>query len=211
MANHIGQIIVVAHFAAKPGKEAALQELLRSLIEPTRKEAGCLRYELNQEIEKPAAFTFAEKFTNREAFDVHSKSPYVKSLGERSAELIESRQVRLHRELLPAAPQASKIHARTDGAEVIVIAHFTAKPGKEEELSTFLQGLVEPTRREPGCARYELNQDLDDPATFSFVETFVDQQSFEAHCKMPYIDRLFEILPVLVGKQYIGLHKQLQV
>jgi quinol monooxygenase YgiN len=210
MANHVDQIIVVAHFTAKPGKEAALLELLCSLMEPTRKEAGCLRYELNQEIENPAAFTFAEKFSSREAFESHVKSPYIKGFGERSPDLIESRQVRLHRELLPAAQQESR-RAETAGAEVIVIAHFTAKPGKEEELSTFLQGLVEPTRREPGCVRYELNQDLKDPATFSFVETFADRQGFEAHCKMPYIDKLFETLPVLVGQQYIGLHKRVQV
>jgi quinol monooxygenase YgiN len=209
MADHGEHTIVVAHFTAKSGKEAALLELLRGLIEPTRKEAGCLRYELNQEIENPAAYTFAEKFRNREAFDAHAKSPYIKSFGERSAGLFESRQVRLHRELLPAA-QPELAGTTADGA-LIVIAHFTAKPGKEEELSTFLQGLVEPTRREPGCARYELNQDLDDPATFSFVETFVDQRGFEAHCKMPYIDRLFETLPVLVGKQYIGLHKRVPI
>jgi len=210
MANHVDQIIVVAHFKAKPAKEAVLLELLRGLVEPTRKEAGCLRYELNQEIENPTAFTFAEKFINQEAFGAHGKSPYVKSFGERSADLIESGQIRLHRELLPAA-QPESTRARTDGAEVIVIAHFTAKPGKEEELSTFLQGLVEPTRREPGCVRYELNQDLNDPATFSFVETFADRPGFDAHCKMPYIDKLFETLSVLVGTQYIGLHKRVQV
>jgi len=198
------QITVVAHFTAKPGKEAALLEVLRGLLEPTRKEAGCLRYELNQEIENPAAFTFAEKFTNREAFEAHVKTPYVKNFGERSGDLVESRQVRLHRELLPAAAQES---AKRSAEPVIIIAHFTAKPGKEEELSAFLQGLVEPTRREPGCVRYELNRDLDEPATFSFVETFADRQGFDTHCKMPYIDTLFATLPVLVAKQYIGLHR----
>jgi quinol monooxygenase YgiN len=97
---------------------------------------------------------------------------------------------------------------RRDETQVVVIAHFTAKPGKQEALSTFLQGLVEPTRREPGCIRYEVNQDLDDPDTFTFVETFADQRAFEAHCQMPYIAKLFETLPVLVEKQYIGLHRQ---
>jgi quinol monooxygenase YgiN len=208
MASQTDPIIVVAHFTAKPGKEAALLELLCGLVEPTRKEAGCLRYELNQEIENPAAFTFAEKFSSREAFESHVKTPHIKGFGERSPDLVESRQVRLHRELLPAA-QPERTGA--GGASVIVIAHFTAKPGKEEELSTFLQGLVEPTRREPGCVRYELNQDLKDPATFSFVETFAGRQGFDAHCKMPYIDRLFETLPVLVGEQYIGLHKRVPV
>jgi quinol monooxygenase YgiN len=209
MASDVDPIIVVAHFKAKAGKESALLELFRGLVEPTRKEAGCLRYELNQEIENPAAFTFAEKFSSREAFESHVKSPHIQGFGQRSPDLIETRQVRLHRELLPAVQAEAR--AGADGAEVIVIAHFTAKPGKEEELSTFLQGLVEPTRREPGCVRYELNQDLKDTATFSFVETFADRQGFDAHCKMPYIDKLFETLPVLVGEQYIGLHKRVQV
>jgi quinol monooxygenase YgiN len=208
MAIDVDPIIVVAHFTAKPGKEAALRELCCSLVEPARQEAGCLRYELNQEIENPAAFTFAEKYSSREVFDAHVKTPRLNDFRERSPDLIESRKVRLHRELLPAA-QPERTGA--SGAPVIVIAHFTAKPGKEEELSMFLQGLVEPTRREPGCVRYELNQDLNDPATFSFVETFADRHGFDAHCKMPYIEKLFEILPVLVGEQYIGLHQRVQV
>jgi len=43
------------------------------------------------------------------------------------------------------------------------------------------------------------------PATSDEV---VVVRSFEAHCAMPYIAKLFEMLPVLVDKQYIGLHRQ---
>jgi quinol monooxygenase YgiN len=85
---------------------------------------------------------------------------------------------------------------------VIVIAHFTAKPGKEKELQDFLESLVTPTRSEYGCLRYEVNQDLDDPSTFTFVETFADQTGFEAHCATPYVAQLFELLPILVKEQY---------
>jgi quinol monooxygenase YgiN len=78
MANRMDPAVVVAHFQATPGKEAALLQLLRGLIEPTRKEADCLRYELNQEIENPAAFTFAEKFASRDAFTTHLKMRHIK-------------------------------------------------------------------------------------------------------------------------------------
>ena len=204
------EVTVVVHFIAKQGKEAELLDVLRSLLAPTRKEPGCLRYELNQEIENPRAYTFAEKFASMEAFDAHRKMPYVVRFGEQSGDLVESRQMRVHRELLPVpleegSPSVSG--AEGDEKPVVVIAHFTAKPGKQEELSTFLQGLVAPTRREPGCIRYEINQDLDDPATITFVETFAGQVGFDAHCQMPYIATLFEMLPVLVEKQYIGLHR----
>lgn len=42
------QIVCVASFLAKPGKEQALIEALGALIPDTRKEDGCIRYELNQ-------------------------------------------------------------------------------------------------------------------------------------------------------------------
>src|SRR5688500_5916632 len=37
---------VVAIFVAAPGKENELEELLSTLVEPTRKEAGCIKYDL---------------------------------------------------------------------------------------------------------------------------------------------------------------------
>jgi quinol monooxygenase YgiN len=106
------EVVVVAHFTAQQGKEGELLDLLHSLLEPTRKEAGCIRYELNQEIENPRAFTFAEKFASREAFDAHVKMPYVARFAEQSAALVESKHIRLHRELLPVSrSEGSTSHA----------------------------------------------------------------------------------------------------
>jgi quinol monooxygenase YgiN len=68
------EVVVVVHFTAKPGKEKELLDSMRNLLEPTRKEAGCIRYELNQEIENPRAFTFAEKFAGRQAKESASGS-----------------------------------------------------------------------------------------------------------------------------------------
>ena len=79
--------------------------------------------------------------------------------------------------------------------EVVVVAHFTARPGRERELFDVLHSLLEPTRKEPACLRYELNQEVDNPRAFTFAEKFVNREAFEA-------------LPVLVEKQYIGLHRQ---
>jgi quinol monooxygenase YgiN len=97
------EVVVVAHFTARQGKEGELLKLLYGLLEPTRKKAGCIRYELNQEIENPSAFTVAEKFASREAFDAHVKMPYVARFGEQLAALVESKHIRLHRELLPVS------------------------------------------------------------------------------------------------------------
>ncbi len=207
MADSDSTVVVVAHFTTLPGKEHELAALLCGLVEPTRNEPGCLRYELNQEIENPRCFTFAEKFRDRPALEEHRNTPHVQHLRANSGELVESRSLRLHREILPAS--GGGVIPVVQESQIVVIAHFTAKPGREAELSTFLQSLVAPTREEPGCLRYEVNQDLEDPGTFTFVETFADREAFDAHCSMPYIGKLFEKLPLLVEKQYIGLHRPL--
>ena len=112
MPNPGDEIVVVAHFTARQGKEGELADLLHSLLEPTRREAGCIRYELNQEVDNPRAFTFAEKFATREAFEAHTKMPYVARVMQQAEGLIESRQVRLHRELLPVSrEERSQTHA----------------------------------------------------------------------------------------------------
>ncbi|TAK94934.1 MAG: antibiotic biosynthesis monooxygenase, partial [Verrucomicrobia bacterium] len=40
-------ITVVATFKARPGKESELRAALIGLVAPTRKEAGCLNYDLH--------------------------------------------------------------------------------------------------------------------------------------------------------------------
>ena len=53
---------------------------------------------------------------------------------------------------------------------VRVVARIVARPGRVEELCALLRGLIEPTRREPGCVTYELLQNTPDPTDFTFVE-----------------------------------------
>jgi quinol monooxygenase YgiN len=58
MGNSDGKVSIVVHFTAKPGKDVDLLQSMKDLLEPTRKERVCIRYELNQEVENKAAFTF---------------------------------------------------------------------------------------------------------------------------------------------------------
>jgi len=206
MENEMDQLVVIAHFEAKQGKEKELEKLLQSLLSPTRSEPGCLRYELNQNLDDPRRFTFAEKFCSPEAFQSHPKTPHVVQFLEAVPALIESKEVRTLKELFPGKERP----LQKGESPFVVVAHFTPKPGKRVELLSFFSTLIEPTRAEPGCSRYELNEDLENPDTFSFVETFSGRAGFDAHCQQLYIGKLFEVLPVLVDKQFIGLHRRIE-
>ena len=73
-------ITVVATFQARAGKESELRAALMGLLAPTRKEIGCVNYDLHQSPEEPARFLFYENWTNKAALDAHLQSEHIKAL-----------------------------------------------------------------------------------------------------------------------------------
>jgi quinol monooxygenase YgiN len=93
--------------------------------------------------------------------------------------------------------------------EIVCVAQFRAKEGKEEELLESLHGLIPATRREPGNIRYELNQAIEDSHTITFIEKFASKEAFDAHCNTPYIKGFFDnIAPGLVETFVVTLYKE---
>jgi quinol monooxygenase YgiN/predicted small metal-binding protein len=68
----------VVRLKAKPGKEIELKELLKSLINPSRQEPGCLSYELLVNKENPEEFTFVERWKNDDALNGHFETDHIK-------------------------------------------------------------------------------------------------------------------------------------
>jgi quinol monooxygenase YgiN len=65
--------------------------------------------------------------------------------------------------------------------QLTVVAHLRALNGQIEQTKTFLMGLIEPTRAEPGCVEYWLHQDNDDPAEFTFYENWTNRREWDKH------------------------------
>ena len=87
----------------------------------------------------------------------------------------------------------------TDRPELLtVIASMRANPGKEQELRSALEALVEPTSREDGFVNYDLHQAVHDPAVFYLYENWESEDSLDAHLAAPHLtafaDRLDELL-----------------
>ncbi len=80
-------VVVVATLEAKPGREAELKQLLQSLLEPTRREAGCMQYDLHVSADQPTKFLFYEIWASREALEAHFQSPHLTAALPRAGEL----------------------------------------------------------------------------------------------------------------------------
>jgi len=80
-------LTVVAHVHAQPGKEDALREALVTLIGPTRREEGCVQYDLHQETGDPGHFVFYENWISKEALDIHLATPHFQAVLPKVQEL----------------------------------------------------------------------------------------------------------------------------
>jgi quinol monooxygenase YgiN len=78
---------VVARVVARPGKEDELRTLLRGLIEPTRRESGCVTYELLQNTTDPTDLTFVEEWSSEADLDAHLQSAHLRKARSRLSEL----------------------------------------------------------------------------------------------------------------------------
>jgi quinol monooxygenase YgiN len=70
-------IHVMARITVKPESAAAAFELLTALVNATRKEAGCIGYELFQQVDAPHVYRTVEQWLDKVAVDAHMASPHV--------------------------------------------------------------------------------------------------------------------------------------
>jgi len=70
---------VVAHLVAFPDKVAELKSLLLSIIEPSRQDEGCIKYELLQNQADPTDFTFVEEWESAALLEVHLDSTHIQA------------------------------------------------------------------------------------------------------------------------------------
>ena len=83
-------LTVIAKLKAKKGCEEQLGQVLRSLIEPTRAEKGCINYDLHRSHEDPGLFIFYENWESRPLWEAHMKSPHLVDFSEKQGALTES-------------------------------------------------------------------------------------------------------------------------
>ena len=83
-----GTLRVIATLVARSGKEDALRAVLMGLIAPTRKEPGCITYELLRNKENSREFTFVEEWHDDSALQAHFATDHIKNALGKFPELL---------------------------------------------------------------------------------------------------------------------------
>jgi quinol monooxygenase YgiN len=91
-----------------------------------------------------------------------------------------------------------------------IVAHVTARAGEEKKVGEKLARLIEPTRSEPGCRKYELFVNKEKPGDYVLVEEYEDDAAFDAHMSSKHVTAaVSEIVPLLASppdvRRYVKL------
>lgn len=89
----MSKLTVVAKIVAKRESVESVKSELLKLIMPTRKEEGCLEYNLHQDNEDPAVFVFYEAWESLACLEKHMNSEHFKNYVNAVGSMIEEKVV----------------------------------------------------------------------------------------------------------------------
>jgi quinol monooxygenase YgiN len=87
-----GAVTLIVTLRPREGQELLLEAELKALIAPSRKEEGCLQYELHRSVDPPRAFLLHEIWLSRDAHTTHTKTPHFLRWNARKDALLASRE-----------------------------------------------------------------------------------------------------------------------
>jgi quinol monooxygenase YgiN len=92
-------VTLLVQLRSKQGQHLFLQSELRALVAPTRKEKGCLQYDLHRSLDDPNLFLLHEVWASRQHHQAHYQTPHFHRWNARKDSLLASRDASFWRQI----------------------------------------------------------------------------------------------------------------
>jgi quinol monooxygenase YgiN len=93
-------VTIIVLLRAREGQETLLEAELRALVSPSRREEGCLTYNLHRAIDTPGALLLHEVWATREAHTEHTHTPHFLRWNARKDALLASRDANFWKQVV---------------------------------------------------------------------------------------------------------------
>jgi quinol monooxygenase YgiN len=217
-------LTVLAIVKVKPGYEKVAKEEMLKLVPLTRREPGCVQYDMHVNVgteekdhmkENPRLYMFYENWRSREDWDLHMSMPYLKRWFDMSKDVCEGIDITIWEMLrLPTSPTFRGMKNPDPKEQYTLMARVHVKPKDgciQNKISDCIDrswkemlSLVPLTHIEPGCINYEMHVNLDmntmgrNPREIMFYENWYDFKVWKYdHMGASYLVRWFDMAPQL--------------
>jgi quinol monooxygenase YgiN len=86
-------VTLIVVLKSREGQEPLLEAELRALVGPTRREEGCITYDLHRGADVPGAYLLHEIWASREHHRLHTQTPHFIRWNARKDALLASRDL----------------------------------------------------------------------------------------------------------------------
>src|ERR1700719_4937728 len=93
-------VTLIVLLRAREGQETLLEAKRRALVSRSRREEGCLTYNLHRAIDTPGALLLHEVWTSREAHTEHTHTPHFLRWNARKDPLLPSREANFWKQVV---------------------------------------------------------------------------------------------------------------
>jgi len=207
------KLTVVAVVHVKPGFEKQVEQELLKLVPLTRKEPGCLQYDMHVNIDldtlkvNPKMYLFYENWRSREDWNIHMKMSYLKKWFDMAPEMTEKieltiwemKEVNTNPTFRGVIPDPSK--------QFSLMAQLSIKPEFVDAAHKEMISLIPLTHLESGCINYDMHVNLDmdtmtpKPTKVLFYENWYDYKIWKTeHMKADYLVKWFDKAPQMTDK-----------
>ena len=82
-------LTVIAYIFAKRGEEQRVRAALLGLVDDTRKEKGCINYDLHESEDNPAHFLMYENWRSAADLEEHARSAHLREFGKNMGSFLD--------------------------------------------------------------------------------------------------------------------------
>ncbi len=86
-------LVIIAKITAAEGQSEPAKAALLELVEPTRKEAGCIQYDFHQDLKNPHLFYAYEQWETAAHLEAHGKSEHINAMRAKTKGIILSSEL----------------------------------------------------------------------------------------------------------------------
>jgi quinol monooxygenase YgiN len=189
---------VVTYIEVTPSAETKTVNLLRQVAATSRNEAGNLRYDVLQHVERRNQFAILETWRDAKAFSAHAGGTAMKQFrGE-----LDPLRIGFYDERLDTGIDMGPMPAPASRDAVYVITHVDVTGQFKDDAIVMMKKLAAESRRETGAERYDVWQQNNRLNHFTVTEIWKDQAALDAHNLAAGTREFRETLGRMMGALY---------
>lgn len=166
----------VTYIEVVPAAAVQTAGLLKVYRDASRKDAGAVRVDVNERLDRPNQFTVVAAWADQKAYEANVATAHAKALNDKlTAVLAAPIDTRQHNALAVADSKAAR------GAAITAVTHVDVIPPQKDNGIAAVKQLAEDSRKQNGNVRFDVFQQTNRPNHFTVVETWTNRPAYDGH------------------------------